>query len=116
MTDLRGFWKQQTEVQKNRLVERRKNRRAKKRKRKADRLLLKAGVAPQGKAHKDYRRDDKFYRSEAWRRIRYLALRNSDSRCECCGASAANGIVLHVDHIKPRHSFPWLSLELTNLQ
>lgn len=59
---------------------------------------------------------DVFYASRAWRQLRYLALRNTNGRCQCCGSSAANGIVIHVDHIKPRPKFPHLELALDNLQ
>lgn len=57
-----------------------------------------------------------FLKSLAWRQIRYLALKNTDGRCQCCGASAADGVQLHVDHIKPRKTHPQLALCLGNLQ
>lgn len=38
------------------------------------------------------------------------------ARCECCGASAADGKRIHVDHIKPRSRYPELELEESNLQ
>jgi 5-methylcytosine-specific restriction endonuclease McrA len=59
---------------------------------------------------------DKFYSSRDWRELRYLALRNTDGRCMCCGASQKDGIQLHVDHIKPRSKYPELQLSLSNLQ
>ena len=35
----------------------------------------------------------------------------------CCGATPDDGrTVLHVDHIKPRHTHPQLSLDENNLQ
>lgn len=57
-----------------------------------------------------------FHKSVAWRQLRYLALVNCGGRCQCCGASASDGIVLHVDHIKPLAQHPALALTLENLQ
>lgn len=56
-----------------------------------------------------------FFKSLQWRQLRYLALRNS-GRCNCCGATAKDGIVLHVDHIKPISKFADLRLSLDNVQ
>jgi len=36
--------------------------------------------------------------------------------CQCCGASAKDGLRIHVDHIKPRRDFPELALVEDNLQ
>ena len=57
-----------------------------------------------------------FYASREWRELRYLALRNTCGRCQCCGATSKDGVRIHVDHIKPRSMFPELSLCLNNLQ
>jgi len=57
-----------------------------------------------------------FYRSDDWRQIRYQALKRYGRECVCCGAKPGNGIVLHVDHIKPRSKHPELELDLDNLQ
>lgn len=57
-----------------------------------------------------------FLYSRAWREVRYRALVRSDGCCECCGRSRQNGIILHVDHIKPRSKYPGLALALSNLQ
>lgn len=62
------------------------------------------------------RPESDFYKSAAWRQIRYLALRNTDGRCGCCGASAADGVRIHVDHVIPRSQRPDLALCLDNLQ
>ena len=59
---------------------------------------------------------EQFYDSREWKELRYLALRNTEGRCECCGGSAKDGIHLHVDHIQPRAARPDLSLALDNLQ
>jgi 5-methylcytosine-specific restriction endonuclease McrA len=57
-----------------------------------------------------------FYRSEEWQRLRYSALLESAGRCECCGIRPDKDNPLHVDHIKPRSKYPWLSLDPRNLQ
>lgn len=57
-----------------------------------------------------------FYQSQKWKELRYIALRNSDGRCQCCGAKASDGVQLHVDHILPRSIYPKLELNLDNLQ
>ena len=57
-----------------------------------------------------------FLSTYEWRKTRMVALKKYGARCQCCGASAANGIVIHVDHIKPRKLFPHLALNVENLQ
>jgi hypothetical protein len=58
-----------------------------------------------------------FYRGDAWRALRFLALKASNGCCCLCGRSNRNhGVILHVDHIKPRSRFPALELTLSNLQ
>ena len=57
-----------------------------------------------------------FYNSKAWRKLRYKVLSKFGGRCLCCGASAKDGKVMHVDHIKPRSLYPRLALEEDNLQ
>lgn len=57
-----------------------------------------------------------FYKSDAWRAVRYEALKRCGAACQCCGAKAAKNSPLHVDHIKPRSKFPDLQLEVSNLQ
>ncbi len=57
-----------------------------------------------------------FYESREWRELRYKALKEHGAKCQCCGSSPADGIRLHVDHIKPRSKFPALQLVLSNLQ
>lgn len=59
---------------------------------------------------------DSFYRTDAWRKVRYEALVLHGGRCQCCGRSPSDEIVLHVDHIKPRSRYPKLALEPSNLQ
>ncbi len=57
-----------------------------------------------------------FLSTYEWRKTRMVALKKYGARCQCCGASAANGVVIHVDHIKPRKLFPHLALDVENLQ
>lgn len=58
-----------------------------------------------------------FFASSAWKSLRYKALELNGGVCQCCGRSRkVHGVVLHVDHIKPRSKFPELQLELSNLQ
>jgi hypothetical protein len=64
--------------------------------------------------HRNARFD--FHSSREWRAIRYRVLKIHGGRCQCCGASAADGVQIHVDHIKPRSKYPGLALELSNLQ
>ncbi len=58
----------------------------------------------------------RFYSSREWLELRHGALLKAKGRCALCGSSAAEGIVLHVDHIKPRSLYPWLALKDNNLQ
>ena len=95
---------------------------AAKKKRKAKKKWLKL----QDKKQKDQRKkwkaasrkpDDGFYKSEPWRELRFVALKHADGCCALCGRSnRLHGVVLHVDHIKPRSRFPHLSLVASNLQ
>ena len=59
---------------------------------------------------------DRFYKSFEWRRVRYKALKRHGSICQCCGLSAQNSVVIHVDHIKPLRKFWHLRLDVNNLQ
>jgi hypothetical protein len=58
-----------------------------------------------------------FYASRAWQVVRYKALKREGGRCQCCGRSSAwEGVILHVDHIKPRSKYPQYALCDWNLQ
>lgn len=57
-----------------------------------------------------------FYQSREWRRLRLKALEIHGSRCLCCGASPQTGAELHVDHVRPRSTYPELALDIENLQ
>jgi len=56
-----------------------------------------------------------FYSSKQWKEARYIVLSKSEGRCQLCGASASDGVQIHVDHIKPRSTHPELELDLDNL-
>lgn len=57
-----------------------------------------------------------FYRSKEWRHLRYQAFRQYGNKCCVCGRGTSDGMVMHVDHIKPRSLYPHLALKLSNLQ
>lgn len=57
-----------------------------------------------------------FYELRQWRNLRYDVLKERGARCECCGRTAQHGIIIHVDHIKPKSRFPHLALDINNLQ
>lgn len=63
-----------------------------------------------------YMTADEFYSSAKWKEIRHIALVNSEGRCNLCGASAKDGVTLHVDHIEPRSKAPKKQWDLDNLQ
>lgn len=64
----------------------------------------------------NYQKKIGFYDTDAWRSLRYEALKIYGRRCMVCGAVPETGAQLHVDHIKPRSLFPELELSLANLQ
>lgn len=58
-----------------------------------------------------------FYHSGTWKKLRYQVLLESNGCCKLCGRSSReHGVILHVDHIKPRSRYPNLSLVKSNLQ
>ena len=57
-----------------------------------------------------------FYKSKEWRALRVKALVNQGRKCCLCGRTPKDGVILHVDHIKPRSKYPELELKLRNLQ
>jgi 5-methylcytosine-specific restriction endonuclease McrA len=58
-----------------------------------------------------------FFGSRKWADLRYEVLRERGARCECCGASKDDdGVVIQVDHIRPRSKYPELAWDKTNLQ
>lgn len=59
---------------------------------------------------------DGFYETDEWKRLRYRVLQHYGGRCMCCGATAKDGVKIHVDHIKPKSKSPDLALEFSNMQ
>lgn len=60
---------------------------------------------------------DSFYLSREWKELRYRVIRKFSGECMACGRSRKkHGIVIHVDHIKPRSTHPGLALAFDNLQ
>ena len=58
-----------------------------------------------------------FYSSKEWRKLRVRVLEKWGCKCMMCGRSPkVHGVILHVDHIKPRSKYPELELDITNLQ
>lgn len=85
--------------------------------------IPKAGLKPpRTQATKPVTGKDLFYKSWEWRTLRMQVLKESDGRCQCCGAGrndlAMSGepVRLCVDHIKPISRYWSLRLEKTNLQ
>jgi 5-methylcytosine-specific restriction endonuclease McrA len=84
----------------------------------AECLAAMAWQKAQAPASKDPARDARkaFYNSRSWRKLRYEALKLHGGRCQACGATAADGVKLVVDHILPVKTHWHLRLELSNLQ
>lgn len=61
-------------------------------------------------------KDKDFFESREWRELRYRVLLKHGRRCMCCGATPDQGVILHVDHVKPRSRYPELELSFDNLQ
>jgi hypothetical protein len=74
----------------------------------------KSSAPPSSKSSNDKFKE--FYASWEWKRLRYEFLKQQRRRCQCCGAMAADGAKIVVDHIKPIRRFWHLRLEISNLQ
>lgn len=80
-------------------------------------FVKKAKKRAKKKFKKQLARSDGFYESKEWRRLRYRVIKKYEAACMACGRSKKNhGVVIHVDHIKPRSKHPDLSLHFNNLQ
>lgn len=62
------------------------------------------------------RKLDKFFYTQEWKEIRYKILKRDNGRCQLCGRSSHDGVIMNVDHIKPRRKYPSLAMDMTNLQ
>lgn len=61
--------------------------------------------------------DREFYLGAPWRKLRMRVLEKYGARCMVCGRNHKDhGVVIHVDHIKPRAKHPELELVFDNLQ
>lgn len=56
-----------------------------------------------------------FYKTRAWRELRYRVLDKHGKKCQACGRNDPKE-KYHVDHIKPRSKYPELELDFNNLQ
>lgn len=66
---------------------------------------------------KEFIASKEFLKTYEWRKVRMEALVKYESRCMCCGRSPIHkGVVINIDHIKPRKLFPDLALDINNLQ
>lgn len=58
-----------------------------------------------------------FYATREWRELRWRVISKSIAECVICGRNhKQHGVVLHVDHIKPRSRYPELELDESNMQ
>lgn len=57
-----------------------------------------------------------FYYNGRWRVLRYEILEQYGARCMCCGRSEKDGVIIEVDHIKPRARYKHLQYQKSNLQ
>lgn len=56
-----------------------------------------------------------FYKTREWKELRFSILRKYGFSCMACGRKPP-GIILNVDHIKPRSKYPELEMDINNLQ
>ncbi len=85
----------------------------KKRKKKNLAKMFMKGIEPEYRAGV---MKSEFYLTREWKQLRWEVLVASDGKCCMCGRSKADGVILHVDHIRPRSKFPVLELRKDNLQ
>lgn len=60
--------------------------------------------------------DGGFYKTKAWREVRYAAIEKYGRKCAACNRTGEDGVVMHVDHIIPRSKDRTRELDITNLQ
>ena len=66
---------------------------------------------------KEQAKSDNFYTTDKWRSLRWRVLQKHGFECQACGRSKKiHGVVLHVDHIKPKSTHPELAMCFENLQ
>lgn len=60
---------------------------------------------------------DDFYKTREWRNLRWEVLEKYGGNCSICGRNNKDhGVIIHIDHIKPRSKYPELELKLDNMQ
>ncbi|MFG1594112.1 HNH endonuclease [Halobacteriovorax sp. CON-3] len=57
-----------------------------------------------------------FFNSNTWKGVRYKVLRRDGGVCSLCGRGRCDGVILHVDHIKPISKNWNLRDDIDNLQ
>ena len=67
------------------------------------------------KPDKKEKKKTNFYSTWQWRKLRYKVIKHYGGTCMICGASG-KGVVISVDHIKPRSLYPELELDFDNMQ
>ena len=77
-------------------------------------LMMAVSEWQQVKIVKPKKKKTNFYSTWAWRKLRYKVIKHYGGTCMCCGASG-KGVVISVDHIKPRSLFPELALDFDNM-
>lgn len=83
----------------------------------AGKLKSDKGTARRKRSKLSKKDNDEFYSSREWRELRVRVLEKYECKCMMCGRSPKlHGIVIHVDHIKPRSKYPELALTFENLQ
>lgn len=71
----------------------------------------------QRKAKQKHLDNKAFYLSREWRDLRYRVFKKYGFDCMACGRNKKNhGVIIHIDHIKPRSKHPELELNFDNLQ
>lgn len=56
-----------------------------------------------------------FYKSPEWRRLAYETKLDFGWQCQCCGATADDGVRIVSDHIRPARFYWHLRLERSNI-
>lgn len=69
-----------------------------------------------GAEKKDTLKNQGFYHSSAWRRLRVMALQRDHYLCQACLKEHRFTKATEVHHVRPIEEFPSLALELSNLQ
>jgi hypothetical protein len=64
----------------------------------------------------EYIASDDFLLTNEWKTIRASVMLKYKPKCMCCGKTPFDGVLMNVDHIKPRKTHPELALEFDNLQ